>query len=140
MEEKLIKIIDLENGLKLKLYDVSRQLAGDRWLISLIARIEIPTSDSLLKGDASPLLNIDEVRKVIGEKLLFEQKREKIFIDEKEKDEVMKEIQDSFLSSSLSYFSHSDFPKKYILKKFNEKIKKESWLKNIPSENSTSRS
>ena len=131
MEEKLIKTIDLENGLELKLYDASRKLAGDRWLVSLIARIEIPTSDSLLKEDVSPSLNVDEVRKVLGEKLLFEQKREKIFIDEKEKDEVMKEIQDSFLSTSLSYLSHSNFPTKYILKKFNEKIKKESWCKNI---------
>ncbi len=131
MEEKLIKIIDLENELELKLYDASRKLAGDRWLVSLIARIEIPTSDSLLKEDVSPSLNVDEVRKVLGEKLLFEQKREKIFIDEKEKDEVMKEIQDSFLSTSLSYLSHSNFPTKYILKKFNEKIKKESWCKNI---------
>ena len=131
MEEKLIKNIDLENGLELKLYDVSRKLAGDRWLVSLIARIEIPTSDSLLKEDASPSLNVDEIRKVLGEKLLFERKREKIFIDEREKDEVLKEIQDLFLSSSLPYFSHSDFPKKYILKEFNEKIKKESWYKNI---------
>ncbi|MBW2739358.1 MAG: hypothetical protein JRE64_11040 [Deltaproteobacteria bacterium] len=131
MEEKLIKNIDLENGLELKLYDVSRKLAGDRWLVSLIARIEIPTSDSLLKEDASPSLNVDEIRKVLGEKLLFERKREKIFIDEIEKDEVLKEIQDLFLSSSLPYFSHSDFPKKYILKEFNEKIKKESWCKNI---------
>ena len=131
MEEKLIKTIDLENGLELKLYDASRKLAGDRWLVSLIARIEIPTNDLLLKKDGSPLLNIDEVRKVLGEKLLFEQKREKIFIDEKEKDEVLKEIQDFFLSSSLSYFSHSDFPQKYVLKKFNEKIKRDSWCKNI---------
>ena len=131
MEEKLIKNIDLENGLELKLYDASRKLAGDRWLVSLIARMEIPISDSLLKEDVSPLLNVDEVRKVLGEKLLFEQKREKIFIDERKKDEVLKEIQDFFLSCSLSYFSHSDFPKKYILKEFNEKIKKESWCKNI---------
>ncbi|MDL2124799.1 MAG: hypothetical protein LWX51_17375, partial [Deltaproteobacteria bacterium] len=130
-EEKLIKIIDLENGLELKLLDASRKLAGDRWLVSLIARIEIPTSDSLLKEDASPSLNVDEIRKVLGEKLLFEQKREKFFIDEKEKDEVMKKIQDSFLSSSLSYLSYSDFPQKYVLKKFNEKIKKGSWYKNI---------
>ena len=131
MEEKLIKTIDLENGLELKLYDASRKLAGDRWLVSLIARIEIPTSDSLLKEDVSPSLNVDEVRKVLGEKLLFEQKREKFFIDEKEKDEVMKKIQDSFLSSSLSYLSYSDFPQKYVLKKFNEKIKKGSWYKNM---------
>jgi hypothetical protein len=62
--------------------------------------------------------------------LLFEQKREKIFIDEREKDEVLKEIQDFFLSCSLSYFSHSDFPKKYVLKEFNEKIKRDSWCKN----------
>ena len=131
MEEKLIKNIDLENGLELKLYDASRKLAGDRWLVSLIARMEIPISDSLLKEDVSPLLNVDEVRKVLGEKLLFEQKREKIFIDERKKDEVLKEIQDFFLSCSLSYFSHSDFPKKYVLKEFNEKIKKGSWYKNI---------
>ena len=129
MEEKLIKTIDLENGLELKLFDASRKLAGDRWLVSLIARIEIPTNDLLLKKDGSPLLDVDEVRKALGEKLLFEQKRDKIFIAEKEKDNVMKEIQNSFLSSSLSYLSYSDFPKKYVLKKFNEKIKKDSWCK-----------
>ena len=122
MEE--IKTINLENGLELKLFDASRKLAGDRWLVSLIVRMEIPTSDLLLKKDGSPSLNVDEVRKVLGEKLLFEQKRERIYIDEKEKDEVLKEIQDSFLSTSLSYLSRSDFPKKYILKKLNEKIKK----------------
>ncbi len=139
MEEVLIKTIDLENGLELKLLNASRKLAGDRWLVSLIARIEIPTSDLLFKEDGSPSLNVDEVRKVLGEKLLFEQKREKIFIDEREKDEVMKEIQDSFLSASLSYLSHSDFPKKYVLKKFNEKIKKGSWYKDPPVTNNTSR-
>jgi len=131
MEEVLIKTIDLENGLQLKLFDASRRLAGDRWLVSLIARMEIPTNELLFKEDGSPSLNVDEVRKVLGEKLLFEQKREKIFIDEREKDEVMKGIQDLFLSSSLSYFSRLDFPQKYILKKFNEKIKKGSWYKDI---------
>ena len=130
MEDNLIKTIDLENGLKLKLFDASRKLVGDRWLVSLIARIEMPINELLLKKDGAPLLNVDEIRKALGEKLLFEQKREKIFIDDKEKNEVMKGMQDLFLSSSLSYFSHPDFPQKYILKKFNEKIKKDSWYKN----------
>ena len=133
MEEVLINTIDLENGLKLKLFDRSRKLAGDRWLVSFIARIEIPIKDSLLKGDGSSLLNFDEAVKALGEKLLFEQKRERVYIDEKEKDEVMKKIQDSFLSTSISYLSRSDFPEKYILKKFNDKIKKDSWTKNMPA-------
>ncbi len=133
MEELLINTIDLENGLKLKLFDRSRKLAGDRWLVSFIARIEIPIKDSLLKGDGSSLLNFDEAVKALGEKLLFEQKRDRIYIDEKEKDEVMKKIQDSFLSASISYLSRSDFPEKYILKKFNDKIKKDSWTKNMPA-------
>jgi len=133
MEEVLINTIDLENGLKLKLFDRSRKLAGDRWLVSFIARIEIPINDSLLKGDGSSLLNFDEAVKALGEKLLFEQKRERVYIDEKEKDEVMKKIQDSFLSTSISYLSRSDFPEKYILKKFNDKIKKDSWTKNMPA-------
>ncbi|MFH1580697.1 MAG: hypothetical protein ABIC39_01260 [Pseudomonadota bacterium] len=135
MEEVLINTIDLENGLELKLFDRSRKLAGDRWLVSLIARIEIPTNDPLLKEDGSSSLNFDEAIKVLGEKLLFEQKRERIYIDEKEKDEVMKGIQDSFLSTSLPYLSRSDFSRKYILKKFNEKIKKDSWHKNMPTDN-----
>jgi hypothetical protein len=138
MEEVLIKTIDLENGLELKLYDSSRKLVTDRWFVSLIARIEIPIGDLSLKEDGSPSINVDEVRKVLGEKLLFERKRERIFIDEKEKDEIMKEIQDSFLSSSLSYLSHSDFPQKYVLKKFYEKIKKGSWYKDTPPTNNTS--
>ena len=133
MEEVLINTIDLENGLKLKLFDRSRKLAGDRWLVSFIARIEILIKDSLLKGDGSSLLNFDEAVKALGEKLLFEQKRERVYIDEKEKDEVMKKIQDSFLSTSISYLSRSDFPEKYILKKFNDKIKKDSWTKNMPA-------
>jgi len=133
MEEVLINTIDLENGLKLKLFDRSRKLAGDRWLVSFIARIEILIKDSLLKGDGSSLLNFDEAVKALGEKLLFEQKRERVYIDEKEKDEVMKKIQDSFLSTSISYLSRSDFPEKYILKKFNDKIKKDSWAKNMPA-------
>ena len=133
MEEVLINTIDLENGLRLKLFDRSRKLAGDRWLVSFIARIEILIKDSLLKGDGSSLLNFDEAVKALGEKLLFEQKRERVYIDEKEKDEVMKKIQDSFLSTSISYLSRSDFPEKYILKKFNDKIKKDSWTKNMPA-------
>jgi hypothetical protein len=35
MNEKLIKTIVLKNGLKLEIYDQSRKIAGNRWLVKV---------------------------------------------------------------------------------------------------------
>ena len=48
MEQTFIKSIELNNGLKLDFYDISRKLAGDRWYVGVIARTGIPLTDSLL--------------------------------------------------------------------------------------------
>ncbi len=42
MDTSLLRTIDLESGLELEIYDVSRKLAGDRWYVGFIARVEIP--------------------------------------------------------------------------------------------------
>ena len=49
MKEKLIKTMDLENGMQLNFYDASRKIAGDRWQISLVVRMEIPVTEVLIK-------------------------------------------------------------------------------------------
>jgi hypothetical protein len=41
VKEKLINTIRLDNGLELKLYDSSRKVAGDRWRVGIVARIDI---------------------------------------------------------------------------------------------------
>ena len=51
MKEKLIETIELKNGMKLNFYDASRRLAGDRWLISLIIRMEIPVVKALINDE-----------------------------------------------------------------------------------------
>jgi hypothetical protein len=38
MREKLVDKIALDNGLTLELWDRSRQVAGDRWLVCFVAR------------------------------------------------------------------------------------------------------
>ena len=45
---KVVASIPLENGLTLELLDASRLLAGDRWLVHLVARMEIPLTPDLL--------------------------------------------------------------------------------------------
>jgi hypothetical protein len=126
MKEKLIKTLDLKNGLQLKIYDASRNLVGDRWMVSLIARMEIPVTEVLEKTDPRLKEDANEIKDALGERVMFEQKREKIFVDTAERDMVFDGMYDIFLDSSLDYLSRETFPKHYILKKYKEHIKKAS--------------
>jgi len=128
MKEKLIKTIDLENGLQLNLYDGSRKLVGDRWLVSLIVRMDVPVMEALKKNSRQSTESIDEIKDMLGENVLFEKKREKIFVDKTKTETVFKELCDMFLNSSLDYLSKEIFPKQYILKTYKEEVKKKSLL------------
>jgi hypothetical protein len=127
MKEKLIKTMDLENGMQLNFYDASRKLVGDRWMISLVVRMEIPVADVLIKDPDQSTQSVNEIKSVLGENVLFEQKRERNFIDEAQKDEMFKELYDTFVNSTFVYLSNEAFPRKYIAKKYKEAVKKGSW-------------
>lgn len=127
MEEKLIKTMDLTNGMQLNFYDASRRLAGDRWLISLIIRMEIPVTEVSINHGEKSMESVDEIKKVLGEKVLFELKRERIFVADSEKQTVFEEVYDFFIDSVLGYLSNKAFPKRYVLKKYREKVERESW-------------
>jgi hypothetical protein len=126
MKETLVKTIDLKNGIQLKIFDGSKKMAGDRWMVNLIARMDIPVMKTLVKNGLESSESIDEIQTVIGEKALFEQKRERFFIDESEKESVFKEMVDIFLNHTLRYLSREAFPKQYVLKKYREKVKQTS--------------
>ena len=128
MDTSLLRKIDLESGLELEIYDVSRKLAGDRWYVGFVARVEIPIT--FLAGHAdSPEVDIEKMKDVLGETVRFEQKRDRHYIDEKEKDTLLNGLIDDFLASTLPYFSEKDFAKKYALKEYKKKLKKASWYK-----------
>jgi hypothetical protein len=124
MKEKLIKTLDLENGLQLNVYDASRKLVGDRWLVSLIVRMDVPVTEALKKNSRQSMENIDEIKYILGDSVLFEKKREKIFVATSKKETAFKELCDMFLNSSLKYLSKEIFPKQYILKTYKEEVKK----------------
>jgi len=125
MEQSLIKTMELSNGLKLDFYDISRKLAGDRWYVGMIARIDIPLTDLLLTKLSN--YSVKEIRNALGEAVSFQQKRERHYIDEGEKDALLHDLMDSFIKSTLNYFSHPDFPDKYVLKEFQAYLKEQAW-------------
>jgi len=130
MEQTLIKTIELSNGLKLDFYDISRKLAGDRWYVGVIARIDIPLIDSLLTNQRLSHYSVEEIRNTLGESVHFQQKRERHYIDEREKDHLLNSLMDSFIKRTLNYFSHPDFPGIYVLKEFQTCRKRKTWYQN----------
>ena len=131
MEQTLIKSIELSNGLKLDFYDISRKLAGDRWYVGLIARIDIPLIDSLLTNQHLSHYSVEEIWNTLGESVRFQQKRERHYIDEREKDDLLNDLMDSFIKRTLNYLSLPDFPGKYILKEFQTYRKRKIWYQNV---------
>jgi len=130
MEQSLMKRIELSNGLKLDLYDISRKLAGDRWYVGMMMRIDIPMTDLLLTGQPFSNYSVEEIRNALGETVRFQEKRERHYIDEREKDALLQEMMDSFIKSTLTYYSHPDFPEKYALKEFKAHLKQQAWRRN----------
>ncbi|MDZ7833573.1 MAG: hypothetical protein U5L07_17645 [Desulfobacterales bacterium] len=126
MEEQLIKEIPLENNLRLEIYDASRPLAGDRWLVKLTARIHIPVDEALTDAEAG-LPTPSAVKELIGDSLVFEQNKIRHFIDEREKDDIFQAMLDNLLNHSLTYLSHPEFAKRYTIKTFKEKEKQKAW-------------
>ena len=125
-----MKTIKLSNGLKLDLYDISRKLAGDRWYVGMIARIDIPLTDSLLTNQQLSNYSVEEIRNAMGESVRFQQKRDRHYIDEREKDTLLHGLMDSFIKSTLNYISHPDFPDKYVLREFQAYLKRQAWCRN----------
>ena len=129
MMEKLVKTIVLENGLILEIYDHSRKIAADRWLVKMVSKVDIPI-DYLIRnaGGSSQLnLNIDELRNFFNACIRYVQKRERNFINETEKDTVFDDLLTSFLKSSQAYLSHPDFPVRYAVREYLKLKQRSSW-------------
>lgn len=123
MGERLIETFDLGNNTVLQLIDASRKLVGDRYLVTLVSRINISIKENLL-CDVSGCPGIDDIVNELGEILIYEKKEERIFVDEREKDSVLCDLLRQFKDNSLKYYRHPDFVRQFILKKFREKNKK----------------
>ncbi|MFC1815523.1 hypothetical protein ACFL0M_06155 [Thermodesulfobacteriota bacterium] len=47
--------------------DISRKLAGNRWYVGMIARIDILLTDSLLTNQQLSNYSVEEIRNALGE-------------------------------------------------------------------------
>lgn len=114
-----IEKIELSNGETLEIFDRSREISADAWLVAMNFRIKIDLS----KKDLKKIKNLTDkqIKEALGNTIVYEVTRERNFIKNPDKDRVFGEIKDSFLSMNLKYLSHPDFAEKYAFKLYNEK-------------------
>lgn len=125
MKSILIKTTDLENHLILQLYDESIKMIGDRWLVTLVARMKVPLDEALIQESETSSANKDKIIKALGKEVVFEHKSNRIFVDESEKESIFQEMYDNFIDNTLPYLSRTSFPERFLLKKIKEEMKRQ---------------
>lgn len=109
-EGKLLEKITLENGLILEIWNYSRKLAGDRWLIGFLAQIGVKPS----KEDFTNEKYYDMFLEKTDGKVYYRYRKERTFISEELVEEIFKNIKENFLKVTLPYLSHPEFKKRLI--------------------------
>lgn len=125
-EEKLIDTINLENDLIVLFYDDSKKIIGDRWQVTVTARIQIVTAHvHFYQMDKEKRF---EIIQEVGEQIYYEKKLTRNFVGEKQKEEIIKALYESFLQISRPYLSHSQFAEKFIIKTYADSLEKRRWV------------
>lgn len=120
MREKLVDTIILDNGIKVEVWDLSRVLAGDRWLVSLEARVDIPLDPEMLPPTPERQKFLQVLHSVFGNKIPYRYKQERHFVDQKEKEGLFHEFIDLLRKNVIPYLSHKEFAKRLVLSKIRE--------------------
>jgi hypothetical protein len=120
MESRLLEKITLPNGLLLELLDQTRPMAGDRWLVSLLARIEIPLLPELFSDLKNGQQVYQELFSSFGEHLVFTQEKMRHFVDTREVEDTLTGLTRRFKENLISYLGSPKFPYLYALKRYSD--------------------
>ena len=123
--EKLFSRHPLDNGLTLEFWDLSRPMAGDRWLVVLEARIAVLVGRANLPADL--VAQEAEISRALGPELVFSQRDERTFVADADLPATLKEMEARLLTLAPAYFGHPEFAARFIRKRFAELQEKRRW-------------
>jgi hypothetical protein len=108
---KLIEEIKLNNGLKLRIYDLSRSIAADTVKVEISFRTNVSLKESFFSNTEDYVL----VKNIKGDELAYEHTLERTFVSKNNEDSTREELIGTFKNNSLNYLSSVNFPKKMAL-------------------------
>ena len=116
---KLHEEIRTPNGLSIEVWDGSRVIAADTASVVIVVRIPVEVKDTYF-DDAS---SYQKTVKVFGSPILFEYRNERTFVPIEERQSLFMAMLESFKKDVLPYLSREQFPKRFVLSKYEETLK-----------------
>ena len=132
MSEKLIEKITLPNGLILEIWDKSHLMAGDRWLVSLLAKVEVTVLPEYFSTLDDGKQAYQDLVAAHGNSLVFTQEKVGLFVDEKETEDVLTRLCKRIKDNLIAYLGNPKFASLYVLKKYGDLRDRQDWAAETP--------
>lgn len=115
----LVQKSRLENGLTLELYDKSRPVAGDRWMVTFEACVDVEVKTEYSE-DMAAGVSLEQIRSALGGRVTYSHEKTSIFVAETDKDAIFDRLKKDFLETNVDYLSTKSFGAKFVMKKYHE--------------------
>jgi hypothetical protein len=126
MNHNLLETRRLKDGMVLYLCDCSRRQTEDRSIVVMEARLEIPVNEKTLASDGACALELETVLRVLGSRVTFVSRKERIFVADSDKAQLLDTFREEFSRRVLPYLSNPAFPSRFIFKEYQEARKRQS--------------
>jgi hypothetical protein len=134
MSERLLEKIALPNGLILEIWDTSHLMAGDRWLVSLLAKVEVTVLPEYFSTLDDGEQAYQDLVAAHGNSLVFTQEKVSLFVDEGETKEVLTRLRRSIKDNLAAYLGNPKFASSYVLKKYGDLRDRQNWGAETPEQ------
>jgi len=117
---RIIRQIDLSNGLTVTFHDCSQAIVGDRSQARLLITIPVTIEPAKLETKVE---HPETLRRFVEEMrggLEFQSSRTRNFISNDVLVSLLRDMAEEFIRTNIGYLSHPDFSTRYVLKRFLE--------------------
>ncbi|WP_245605476.1 hypothetical protein [Thermodesulfobacterium hydrogeniphilum] len=120
-EGKMVEKIQLDNGLTLEIWNYSRKIAGDRWLVGLLIQVGVSPEEVHFSNREYYQMFLEKT----DGRVYYRYRKERTFVPEDQVESLFSTMKENFLSAALPYLSHPDFRDRLIkreVKLFEQKM------------------
>lgn len=124
MERTPYRKLDLDHGHCLEIFDDSRKIGADAWVVIMTATMKIPVEMSLFASEPLSDSEFYDILATLGSPVEYRYRLERNMIMAHDKDAVLENLVNTFLENTGRYVGNPKFPGKLALKVYRERIEK----------------